>query len=130
MDHRKVDDIDAYGFPERLYGYPMLAWMGPDYVDYVTRALLAVFRRQDEGTEMLGIRCEGEPSLTTRARADGTIVGVVLELPLQVLLKDSSGGGWRLKGKGTFEGHDLTVPGKAGGRTSFALEATESVDAA
>ncbi len=118
MEQRKVDGIDAYGFPPDLVGHPPLAWMGEDYLRFVTTELLRKFAEQDPGTQMVIIKCEAPPRISTEAdSATGVVRDVVVEFDLTILLRALSGRRWRLRGTGKFgaagleqpEGHTITV---------------------
>ncbi|MHB1561068.1 MAG: hypothetical protein ACYC61_26760 [Isosphaeraceae bacterium] len=118
MEQRKVDGIDAYGFPPDLVGHPLLAWMGEDYLRFVTTELLRKFAEQDPGTQMMIIKCEAPPRLSTEADlATGVVRDVAVEFDLTVLLRALSGRRWRLRGTSKFgasrldqpQGHTITV---------------------
>ncbi len=118
MEQRKVDGIDAYDFPPDLAGHPLLIWMGEDYLRFVTTELLRKFAEQDPGTQMVIIKCEAPPRLSTEAdSATGVVRDVAVEFDLTMLLRSLSGRRWRLRGVGKFgaagldqpEGHTLTV---------------------
>ena len=128
MEHRQVDGIDAYNFPSDLLGHPLLVWMGDDYVQFVAAELLARFREQDAGTEMVAIKCEEQPKLLTSVdEQKGTVRGVVAEFNLQVLLLASSGQHWRLRGDGRFTADGLGQPGRASVTVGFEILSTEEV---
>lgn len=118
VEQRKVDGIDAYGFPPDLAGHPLLTWMGEDYLRFVTTELLRKFAEQDAGTQMVIIKCEASPRISTEAdSATGVVRDVAVEFDLTMLLRSLSGRRWRLRGVGKFgaagldqpEGHTLTV---------------------
>ncbi|MGH2698647.1 MAG: hypothetical protein ACRDJL_05525, partial [Actinomycetota bacterium] len=104
-------------------------WMGADWVAFVSAKMLAEFQRQDPGTEIVRIGCEGPPELETRAASpSGVVTAVSLHLPLRLLLRDSSGSHWQLEGVGTFTGEGLAGESPSH-TTSFEIESTERVDA-
>lgn len=121
-------DIAVYGFPRDLDGHPLLAWMGEDWVSFVAAELLTALRRQDADTVMEAIKCEGRPTLETRADgASGVVNAVSLSVPLQLLLRDSRGRHWRLRGVGAFNGEGLARPEGPTHRVSFEIESSEEL---
>ena len=129
MQYRQVEGIDTDNFPDDLRGHPLLGWMGEDYVRFVAVELLARFRQQDARTEMLSIKCEDRPRVTTTAaEPSGTVRGVVLELPLQVLLQSSAGSYWRLKGEGRFAASGLGGPESPAVTVAFDVRSQEQVE--
>lgn len=126
MNGRRIDGVEALEFPSDLDRHPLLAWMGDDWVRFVTLALLAQFRKQDPGTELVTIECEGAPDLETGAQAaSGAVTAVQLRLPLQLLLRDSSRTEWRLRGVGGFAGQGLDGREPPRNSVSFELESTQ-----
>lgn len=125
MTHRQIDGIDAYNFPEELDGHPLLRWMGDDYARFIAVELLARFREQDAGTDMLAMKCEGRPEMTTRVDdGTGSVVAVDVRVPLQILLRDTNNACWRLRGLGEFvsDNRHPTV------RVAFEIESSERAD--
>ena len=119
-------DIQAYGFGSELDSHPLLRWMGDDWVSFVALELLSEFRKQDPGTDLLAVKCEVPPELQTRAdERSGTVTEVALRLSLQVLLRDSSGSAWRLRGVGEFTGRGLAGDEPPSHAVSFEIETTE-----
>ncbi|MFD0851483.1 hypothetical protein ACFQ07_04595, partial [Actinomadura adrarensis] len=53
-------ELNGFPPPERL---PDLRWLGPDYVAVLVYDLTQGLLRQDPGTRVMGVRCEGEPEL-------------------------------------------------------------------
>src|SRR5580692_7399374 len=99
MVQRQIEGIDTYGFPEDLLEHSLLAYMGDDYIRYITVELLKRFRQQDDNSEMLAIKCEERPQLLTRVDENtGTVQSIVVNFNLQVLLQASDGQYWRLRG--------------------------------
>ena len=88
-------DITAHQFPRNLDGHPLLAWMGPDWVDYIAQALHAEF------PELTRIGCTGRPQMYTGAREGGRVAWTRLAIPLQLLVGEQ-----HLRGVGTFSGPD------------------------
>jgi hypothetical protein len=128
VEQRQVDGIDTYNFPTDLLGYPLLAWMGDDYVQFVAAELLRRFRQQDVGSEIVAIKCEERPKLVTSAdERTGTVRGVVAEFNLQVLLQAGSGQHWRLRGEGRFSASGLDQSGRASVTVGFEIRSTEKV---
>ena len=126
MEFRRVEGIDTYHFPPDLIGHPLLAWMGEDYVVYMALRLLERFREQDSGTEMLGIKCEGWPALSTRvSETTGEVVGMVAEVNLQILLRDSRKRPWRLRGLGRFTADNLEQGEGKATSVGFDVKSTE-----
>jgi hypothetical protein len=128
VEQRRVDGIETYGFPSDLLGHPLLTWMGADYLRFVMAELLQRFRQQDPGTEMLAVKCEAPPRLSTEAgQHTGTVRGVKAEFDLQVLLRASSGRRWRLRGIGNFGAADLDQPAGTSVSVGFNLRSAEEV---
>jgi hypothetical protein len=126
MEQRQIDGIDAYNFPTDFIGHPLLTWMGDDYVRFIAAELLRRFRQQDDGTEMLAIKCEERPKLLTSAdERTGTVRGVVAEFNLQVLLRASNSQCWRMRGDGKFSAVGLDQPGRASVSVGFDIRSTE-----
>ncbi|RAY11655.1 hypothetical protein DPM19_28945 [Actinomadura craniellae] len=101
-----TDGPQVYGFPP-LDVLPGLRWLGPDYVGMLVRDLTLGLRRQDTGTRVLGIRCEGGPTVQ-----DGGGPGRAHDaaFPLQVYVRDGAGRSWRLSGRWTYVGRDIGGP--------------------
>jgi hypothetical protein len=101
-----TDAPELLGFPAsgRL---PQLRWLGPDYVSVLIHDLVRGLLRQDPGTQVMGVRCEGEPALRTSADPAGTIRGQDAAFALQVFVRDGGGRLWRLRGRWTYVGRDL-----------------------
>jgi hypothetical protein len=128
VTHRLVDGIDAYNFPADLTGHPLLAWIGDDYVQYIARELLARFRQQDAHTELLALKCESLPEVSTRLQdGTGTVSGVTMKVPLQLLLQDKNNDCWRLRGVGEFVADQLHLPSAHTVRVGFEIESAEPV---
>jgi hypothetical protein len=126
MEQRQIEGIDTYNFPADLHGFPLLAWMGDDYVRFVTIEMLRRFRQQDASTEMLAIKCEERPKLLTNAdKRTGAVQGVVAEFNLQVLLQASNGQCWRLRGDAKFSALGLDQPERTSVSVEFDLRSTE-----
>jgi hypothetical protein len=129
MEPRQVEGVDAYGFPADLQGYPLLLWMGEDYVRYIIEALLDGLRKQDPGTKMLVIQCDAEPQFSTSVdKKTETVRSVVAEFKLQLLLQGASGQYWRLRGNGRFRVDGLDQPGQWQGNTAFDILSSEEVE--
>jgi hypothetical protein len=130
MEQRQVEGIDAYNFPVDLVRNPQLMWMGDDYVRFVAVELLRRFRQQDNGTDMLAIRCEAPPKLLTRVdESTGTLKGALAEFDLQILLQASDGRHWRLRGDGKFSADGLDEPGQTTVSVGFSIRSNEQVQA-
>lgn len=128
MEQRQVDGIDTYNFPTDLFGHPLLAWMGDDYVRFVASELLRRFRQQDAGCEMVAIKSEERPRLRTIAdERTGTVQSVTAEFNLQVLLLASSGEHWRLRGDGRFTATGLDQAERAPVTVGFDVQSAEEV---
>ncbi|MEW2357795.1 hypothetical protein [Spirillospora sp. NPDC029432] len=97
---------ELYGFPPpaRL---PDLRWLGPDYVSVLVYDLTQGLLRQDPGTRVMGVRCEGEPELRPTVDPSGVIRAHDATFPLQVFVQDGAGRPWRLRGRWTYSGRDL-----------------------
>ena len=78
MQHRQVDGIDTYNFPDALDGSPLLAWMGEDWVAFLAAGLLEQFQAQDAGTAMLALKCEGEPEILEDLGVSQALVSLAL----------------------------------------------------
>ncbi len=127
MDLRQVEGIDAYNFPADLLGHPLLVWMGSDYVQYIAAELLKRFQEQDPGTEMLAIKCEQRPDLTTTT-TQGQVTGVVAEFKLQILLQASDKRCWRLRGDGRFCVANLHETTKTSTEIEFDIHSSEEAE--
>ncbi|GLW64133.1 hypothetical protein Arub01_23770 [Actinomadura rubrobrunea] len=97
---------ELYGFPPPA-ALPDLRWLGPDYVSLLVHDLTRGLLRQDAGTRVMGIRCDGEPELTATVDPAGYIRAHEACFPLQVFLQDGTGRPWRLRGRWTYSGRDL-----------------------
>ncbi|GAA2587055.1 hypothetical protein SMC26_42855 [Actinomadura fulvescens] len=103
------------GGPE-LYGFPPpgmlpdLRWLGPDYVSVLVYELTRGLLRQDAGTLVMGVRCEGEPELKGTVDPAGVIRAHDATFALQVFVRDGAGRLWRLTGRWTYSGRDLGTP--------------------
>lgn len=129
MEYRQVDGFDAYGFPEELVGHPLLAWMGEDYVRFVGDELMEKFRRQDADAELIALKCEQLPELSTSVdERSGVVRVVVAEFDLQVLLRASDGRHWRLRGDGKFTARDLDQKQKTSVTVGFNIRSNEPAD--
>jgi hypothetical protein len=97
---------ELYGFPppERL---PDLRWLGPNYVAVLVYDLTQGLLRQDPGTRVMGVRCEGEPQLHPTVDPSGVLRAHDALFPLQVFVQDGAGRPWRLRGRWTYVGRDL-----------------------
>ena len=126
MSPQEAGDIQVYGFGTELDGHPLLGWMGDDWVRFVALELLGQFRKQDAGTELLAVKCEAAPELQTRVQeGSNAVTEVELRLALQVLLRDSSGSSWRLRGVAEFTGRGLAGEQPASHTASFEIATTE-----
>jgi hypothetical protein len=103
---------EPLGFPPpgRL---PQLRWIGPDYVSVLVRDVARGLLRQDPGTQVMGVRCDGEPTLQTSVDPAGVIRGQDAAFALQVFLRDGGGRLWRLRGRLTYVGRALGTAGAA-----------------
>ncbi|XVQ08826.1 hypothetical protein ACQP1W_40735 [Spirillospora sp. CA-255316] len=97
---------ELYGFPPpgRL---PDLRWLGPDYVSVLVYDLTRGLLRQDAGTRVMGVRCEGVPELRPTVDPSGVIRAHDATFALQVFVQDGAGRPWRLRGRWTYSGRDL-----------------------
>jgi hypothetical protein len=86
---------------------PQLRWLGPDYVSVLVHDLTLGLLRQDAGTRVMGIRCEGEPALQPSIDPAGMLRGQEVVFVLQVFVQDGTGRPWRLNGRWTYAGRDL-----------------------
>jgi len=126
VTHRQVDGIDTYNFPDDLIGHPLLAWMGDDYAQYIAVELISRFRQQDGTTEMLALKCESRPELSTSVQdGTGTVIAVWVKVPLQLLLQDKDKDCWRLRGIGEFVADQLHLPNARTVRIGFDIESSE-----
>jgi hypothetical protein len=101
--------------------------MGDDYTQYIAAELLARFRKQDGHTEMLALKCESRPEVSTRVQdGTGTVTGVSVKVPLQLLLQDKDKDCWRLRGIGEFVADQLHLPNARTVRIGFDIESSES----
>ncbi|MCD0452012.1 hypothetical protein LO762_22865 [Actinocorallia sp. API 0066] len=98
----------------RLWGFPppqqvpQLRWLGADYSALLVRDLEQGLLRQDPGTHVIAVKCEGEPRLiTVGVDAAGYIRAHDAAFPLEILLSDGGGRSWRLRGRWTYAGRDL-----------------------
>ncbi|MFD0536166.1 hypothetical protein ACFQY7_22905 [Actinomadura luteofluorescens] len=69
----------------------------------LTRGLL----HQDPRTSVLGVRCEGVPSLAPSVDPAGVIRAHDACFPLQVYVQDGAGRPWCLRGRWTYFGREL-----------------------
>jgi hypothetical protein len=97
---------EPLGFPP-LQRLPQLRWIGPDYVSVLIYDLARGLLRQDPGTQVMGVRCDGEPALRTLADRTGVIRGQDAAFVLQVFVRDGGGRLWRLRGRLTYVGRAL-----------------------
>lgn len=104
-----TDGPELYGFPppESL---PELRWLGPDYISVLAYDLTQGLLRQDPGTNVLGVRCEGEPELKAAVDPAGVIRDHDATFPLQIFVKDGAERPWILSGRWTYSGRDLGTP--------------------
>jgi hypothetical protein len=93
-------DLELVGFPSAMQ-LPQLCWIGPDYVSVLIYDLARGLLRQDPGTEVMGVRCDAEPTLRTVAG------GQDAAFSLQVFVRDGGGRLWRLRGRWTYVGRKL-----------------------
>jgi hypothetical protein len=90
---------------------PDLRWLGPDYVSVLVYDLTKGLMRQDPGTRVMGVRCEGQPELKATVDPAGVIRAHDARFPLQVFLQDGTGRPWRLLGRWTYSGRGLGTSG-------------------
>jgi hypothetical protein len=97
---------ELWGFPPpgRL---PQLSWIGPDYVSILVHDLARGLQRQDPGTQVMGVRCDAEPTLRTSVGPAGVIRGQDVVFALQIFVCDGGGRLWRLRGRLTYVGRAL-----------------------
>ncbi|SEG09987.1 hypothetical protein SAMN04489712_103213 [Thermomonospora echinospora] len=97
---------ELHGFPppELL---PDLRWLGPDYLSLLVSDLARGLLRQDPGTRLMGVRCEGAPELWTEVDAAGTPRARHVTFPLQVFLQDGAERPWMLRGRWSYVGREL-----------------------
>jgi hypothetical protein len=88
-----------------------LRWLGPDYVAVLLRDLSRGLRRQDAGTVVMGVHCEGTPMFKVSTDGIGMIRAHDAGFTLQVFIKDGTGRPWRLRGRWTYVGRDLGTAG-------------------
>jgi hypothetical protein len=102
-------DLELLGFPpsERL---PQLRWIGPDYAAVLVHDLARGLLRQDPGTQIMGVRCDNEPTLRTSVDLAGVVIGQDATFALQVFVRDGGGRLWRLRGRWTYVGRGLGTP--------------------
>ena len=98
--------LELLGFPssEQL---PQLRWLGPDYVSVLIYDLARGLLRQDPGTQVMGVRCDAEPTLRTSVDPAGVIRGQDAAFALQIFVRDGAGRLWRLRGRWTYIGLEL-----------------------
>jgi hypothetical protein len=98
--------LELLGFPpsEQL---PQLRWIGPNYADVLVHDLTRGLLRQDPGTEIMGVRCDHEPTVRTSVDPAGAVRGQDAVFALQVFVRDGRGRLWRLRGRWTYVGRDL-----------------------
>ncbi|GAA4096480.1 MULTISPECIES: hypothetical protein [Actinomadura] len=101
---------ELYGFPPPAT-LPDLRWLGPDYVSVLVHDLIRGLMRQDAGTRVMGVRCDGGPELKAAVDPAGVIRAHDACFPLQVFLQDGTGRPWRLRGRWTYCGRGLGTPG-------------------
>ncbi|WP_018656740.1 hypothetical protein [Actinomadura flavalba] len=97
---------ELFGFPPPV-ALPDLRWLGPDYVSVLVYDLTRGLLRQDPGTQVMGVRCEGDPDLRASVDSAGVIRSHDAAFPLQVFVQDGDGRPWRLRGRWTYSGRDL-----------------------
>ncbi|MCP2336007.1 hypothetical protein [Actinomadura rupiterrae] len=97
---------ELFGFPPPA-SVPDLRWLGPDYVSVLVYDLTQGLLRQDAGTQVMGVRCEGEPDLLPTVDPAGVIRAHDATFPLQVFVSDGAGRPWRLRGRWTYSGREL-----------------------
>ena len=127
MTHRQVDGIDLFNFPDDFRGEPLLAWMGDDYAKFIANELLERFRKQDDQTQMLGVKCESRPEIVTRVHeVTGKVSRVSLTARLQLLMRDRNDNYWRLRGIAELATASLgTNDGSS--TVGFEIESSEAV---
>jgi hypothetical protein len=98
----------VYGFPPPGQ-LPQLRWLGPDYVSVLIHDLTQGLLRQDSGTQVMGVRCEADPVLQASVDPVGVIRAHEASFRLQVFVQDGAGRPWRLTGRWTYTGRDLST---------------------
>ncbi|ROO89217.1 hypothetical protein EDD29_6904 [Actinocorallia herbida] len=98
----------------RLWGFappqqvPQLGWLGADYSAQLVHDLSQGLLRQDPGTHVIAVKCEGVPLLKSGGvDASGAVRAHDAAFSLEILLSDGVGRSWRLRGRWTYVGREL-----------------------
>jgi hypothetical protein len=125
---QQTEMVDIYDFPADLINYPLIAWMGDNYIRFIAVELLRRFQQQDAGAKLLAMKCESPPKFASRANEQtGAITQVVVDFDLQLLLKSSDGKSWRLRGISRFAAHALDQTQYPPIQVAFEMSSKEEV---
>jgi hypothetical protein len=107
-----TDGPELHGFPPPGQ-LPELHWLGADYTSLLLHDLTSGLLRQDPGTRVIGVRCEGTPETAAKHDPSGVLRSYDACFALEIFVKDGRERTWRLTGKWTYVGRELGTPAAA-----------------
>jgi hypothetical protein len=126
------ENIEIDGFPQDEDTTRMLYWMGNDYVSYILNELFDGLRKQDLGTRLLAVKCEGQPDFLSAWKKHPTkddvrlVSRMEVTFDLQLLVEDSRQMRWRLYVKVVYRAENLDMPESSKVRGSFNIIKAEA----